>query len=358
MKLRPSSASVWSKCAAYPRMVQNVPEQETSDPAREGTCAAWVAEMVLTNKFPDCHAMVGEIHENGWLVTPDMAQHIQRYVDKLRSYGGEIHVERKVRLNDDVEGTPDGYGLLDDDTLRVDDLKYGFDPVEPTTEQIIIYAGAVLRLIGNRRKVRKVVLGIYQPRAYHPMGIHRTWTLWPEELMKHVQRIERAAEATKDPAAMATPGAHCKYCPAAATCAASAFEVYAVTNRMHHAQQRHMTPQEMSNELAFLDLAEALLKGRKNAVRAEAIARMESGERIPGWMKDSGRGQRRWTADAATVQMVTGLNPSSGKMVAPLELERRGADVDKVAMLTETPRTKAILKPMTQEFVASRFGDK
>ena len=355
--LRPSSAHIWINCPGYPTLAATLPPEAPSDPAREGTCAAWVAEMVLTGAAPDTNAMIGQQHENGWLVDRAMARHIQGYVDMLRAYRGPVQAERRVTLNSLIAGTPDSFAVCSDGMLRVDDLKYGYEIVEPSTPQVLIYAGALYRmLIGNGVVITSVRLGIYQPRAFHPSGIYRYRSMTVAELTAAIERVERAGEATQSPMAMCISGPHCRRCDAAAKCSAVAHEVYRAVTQMHHAQERHMTATEMARELDFLDMAEAMFKGRRDAVHAEAEARMQRGEAIVGWHMEQGYGQRRWKFNAATVAMMTGVDPTAGKMVTPAELERNGADPDIVASLTEVPRLKAKLKPVPEGFLAQKFG--
>ena len=47
IETRPSAAHRWTKCSAAPLFASRAGPQPTSDPAREGTCAAWVAELML-----------------------------------------------------------------------------------------------------------------------------------------------------------------------------------------------------------------------------------------------------------------------------------------------------------------------
>lgn len=358
MDLRPSASHIWRHCAAMPTMASRVPTEVPGDPAREGTCAAWVAEMVLTGAVSTAADLVGKSHENGWLVEPDMAQRIQKYVDLVRSYGGEIHTERKVRLNEHIAGTPDAFAIMGSDgVLIVDDLKYGFGLVEPfENEQVSIYAGAILRMLTRKGvHIKRVVIGIYQPRAWSPAGIHRTWSCFPEELMAFVAKIEEAGRAAQNPDAPATPGAHCEYCPAAATCAANAAENYRVYDRLATQVQRHMTAEEMAEELTFLEIASDMLKGRKSAVEAEATARMKRAETIPGWHMEQRAGHRRFRVSAATVKALTGIDPEVPKMVTPAELERMGANETVVARLSETPRTAPRLKKVPPGYYANLF---
>ena len=349
---------MWTKCPAQPRMVARIPEQEPSEPAMEGTCAAWVAEMVLTGQRGACADMIGERHENGWVVEPEMARHIQRYVDMVVARGGAISTERKVRLNSMIAGTPDAYAVVTDSGhLYVDDLKYGYDIVEPETPQIAIYAGAILRqVIAKGVTIRHVTLGIYQPRAYHPSGHYRTLTTYPEELMSRVHEIERAGEKCQDVNALAAPGDHCRRCRANAQCAASAHLMYDRFYRMHHAQAREMTAEELANELSFLEECEALLKGRTDAIKADAEARIKTGRSVPGYRLEHGTGNRRWVVDADTVRVMTGIDPTSGKMITPAEMERNNVPAELIEHLTEKPRTKARLIKMPTDYIRGKFN--
>lgn len=357
MILRPSSAHLWINCAGYPRLSATLPPEAPSDPAREGTCAAWVAEMVLTGQAATPTALIGQAHENGWVVDRAMANHIHGYIDVLRSHGGTVYAEQRVVLNALVQGTPDAAAVCDNGTLHVDDLKYGFEIVEPSTPQVRIYAGALYRaLIAAGVAVNRIQLGIYQPRAAHPSGIYRTRSMTVQELQADIAMIEAAAQATQSDTAMCRAGEHCRRCDAAGKCFAVAHEVYRAVTQMLPAQERHLTATEMAEELAFLELAEAMFKGRRDAITAEAEARIIRGEHIPGWHIEQGYGQRRWKFDAKTIHMLTGVDPTAGKMVTPAELERQGADPKLLASLTETPRTKAKLKAMPEGYLAAKFG--
>lgn len=359
IETRPSNSPIWTKCSIAPTLAQMAGPEEPSDPAMEGTCAAWVAEMVLKKKYASCADMIGETHPNGWVVEVEMARHIQGYVDMITERGGDIDTERTVTLNKYIKGTPDAFAVLVNGHLFVDDLKYGYEIVEPTSPQVKIYAGALLRLLERKGvRVSKITLGIYQPRAWHSRGKHRTVTMWPEDLMRHIHVIEAMAEEAHGPYARATPGIHCRRCPGAAFCDANAAANYENYQSMLLGQQRYPTSQELADELDFLSRAEALIKGRRDAINAEAEARMKRGENIPRYIRESGTGHRRWKAKATTIQALTGIDPTDmTKMVTPLALERLGADPAIINQLTEKPKTKATIKRMPDDWVAQQFGE-
>ena len=356
--LRPSSSSTWTQCAAQPRLAANMPPEEPSDPAREGTCAAWLAELVLTGQVADCHAGVGMIHENGWVVDAPMAFHIQKYVDQVRSHGGTIHTERRVTLNPMIAGTPDAFAVVDTTgTLHVDDLKYGFGIVEPERNtQVSIYGGAILRMLTARGViVRLVKISIYQPRAWHPLGVYRTWTLRPEQLMEFVQWIEARGQDCQDPNAPARPGEHCKHCEAQTTCAANAWSLYAAFDAVSVQVQRHMTGPEVARELDFLDRIEKMIEGRRAAIEAEAEARLKQNDHIPGWHMEPRMGNRRFTMSPAQIRMIAGFDVSKPGIMTPDEAERAGMNPDFIKMLTERPTLKPKLKRVPDGFYRKLF---
>lgn len=338
-----------------------MPPEVPSDPAREGTCAAWVAEMVLTGQAAKTADLIGTTHSNGWVVTADMAAYINGYVTKLRSFGGNIYVERKVRLNQHVQGTPDGFSVLDaEGVLRVKDLKYGYLIVEPfQNEQICTYAGAILRYLSARNVViRRVEISVYQPRAWHPLGIDRSWWVEPSELMQFVHQIERASEACQDPAAPLKAGDHCHYCPAASSCPTFAHEVYRIVERVSMLPQRHMSEEELSRELDFFELAEKMVTGRAKAVRVEAAARVERGQHIPGYHMERAAGQRRWKFPPDVVKALTGVDITEVSTISPAEAERRGVHPDYAKSMTETPQLAPRLRKVPHNFYNQLFARK
>ena len=166
IETRPSAAHRWTKCSAAPLFASRAGPQPTSDAAREGTCAAWVAELLLTDRPVE----VGMTHENGWEVDPDMIGHMQDYADICRADGGEMWVEEYVTLSHTIAGTSDCVTLANG-VLTVRDLKYGFKLVAPDSPQLIIYAAAIL--IAPPGPVSTLRTEIYQPRGFHQDGPRR-----------------------------------------------------------------------------------------------------------------------------------------------------------------------------------------
>ena len=355
MQLRPSSSNMWVKCSAMPRFSKGIADVPT-DPAREGTCAAWVAEMMFTNQVQSIDELLGKSHENGWVVEAEMLEHIQGYYDHVMSRGGDIVAERQVTFNEYVQGTPDCYAFVEGGTLYVDDLKYGYQIVEPyKNTQISIYAGAILN---DNPEVKKVVLGIYQPRAFHPSGIYRTWEPDLEEFKKWISFIDMQSRRAQMHDSEANPGDHCGYCNAASTCFALASSLYKAYNVVSDNRSGVMNPQEISNELTFLETLSKMVEARHSSVKAEASARISNSEFIPNWGLVPKQGRRAFKVEGLGILALTGVNPYSNKIVTPAELERRGADPDVVKQISYNPQLPAKLVRKDNNYFNNAFKNK
>lgn len=340
-RLPPSSSHRWTNCALAVPASLTYPEEPEGDEAREGTCAAWLADTILTGQAVNTAAMVGTSHKNGWVVTDEMARDIQDYVDLIHRRGGTTSCEAFVTLSQDplIAGTTDlSATIANIPTLYIDDLKYGRKIVEVRRNpQLVIYAASVLRK-HPPGTFNVVQLGIYQPRAFHRDGIYRKWVVSVAEIERMAAEIIEAGRRAYAPKPAATPGEWCAYCSIATRCEALAQTNYARISIVHSQSHRDMTPTEIARELDFLEDAEATIKARRKAVVAEAEQRART-ERIPGYGLEMGTGKKRFKADRAVIRMMTGIDPVEEKTCTPAELIRRGAPKTVVNALSFTPNT-------------------
>lgn len=358
-RLPPSSSHRWTNCALFMQASQAYPESPEGDEAREGTAAAWVAQVVLTGEARDCYALIGKTHANGWLITNEMAQYVQAYVDMINMRGGTTSCEKFVTLSTDplIAGTLDlSATIANIPTFYIDDLKYGRIPVEVRRNpQEIIYAAAELRKYAPGT-FNLVQLGIYQPRAFHRDGIYRKWVVSVAELLRLADEIIEAGRRAYAPNPVGTPGGWCTYCPVATRCEALTHTNYARISLVHSQAHRDMTATEISRELDFLEEADATLKARKKAVTAEAEQRARK-ERLPGYRLEMGKGKRRFNVDRAVVRMMTGIDPMEESICTPAELIRRGASKDMAHALSIVPDTGMKLIKADEDFIATAFGE-
>tara|TARA_R110000851_G_scaffold127031_1_gene258850 strand:- start:40 stop:1134 length:1095 start_codon:yes stop_codon:yes gene_type:complete len=359
-RFRPSQAGYWSKCAAFQRLTSDLPEQESGDAAREGTCAAWVADVVLMDSDGmTCSDLIGEAHENGWLVTSEIAADVQLYVNLVRSYGGEVVAEEYVTASEKplIAGSLDssivssGNGIL-----RIIDLKYGRRIVETTAAQLLCYGfGKLLKVPTFPNPVKEIHLSIYQPRAFHKDGIYRTRVLTVDQLTSEYTELWNMAVEGEKPDSMATAGPHCADCEAASGCVTLAQTTYNLIHHVNSREHRNMTPLEISRELDMMEQCEKTINARFKAVKSEAEARAKH-ESIPGWSQSTKKGNSVFTVSGVTLNLLTGIDPYEKKLCTPAELLRRGATEEQLKSLTERPETGRKLTRMSGNDIAKMFN--
>lgn len=333
-----------------------MPEIE-GDPAREGTCAAWVAETVINGDASVCDDLVGKTHENGWLVEQEMADLVQPYVEMVMSRDTfEAELKRSASMGDTtLTGTLDAESMTPD-VLYIDDLKYGYDVVEPVNNaQLKCYLW--LRARSSRAQItwpQTVKLSIYQPRALHRDGIYRTWTLTMQECQEIVAEIDTAV-ANFALRRNATPGSHCMHCLSANTCEALTHTTYSMWDVVSGSVQNAPDGPSIAQELDFLTRADQLLKARKAAVSADIEARLAANKFVPGWAMEERFGKRMFRLDRASIEALTGVDPVEEKMITPAALERAGVSKKTVKAMTRTPMIGRKLSRVDETQIARIF---
>lgn len=333
-----------------------LPEDNGTE-AAEGTCAAWVAETIINGDATCVDDMVGKVHENGVEVDLDMARFLQPYVDMASTrQSPKAEVFRKVLIHDTAElaGTLDLESWSTPDDYHIDDLKYGYGIVEPTSDQLMSYA-TLAYAVGCRAP--RWHLGIYQPRAQHPDGVYRTVTYTLAEIEAKIAVLWKQAQIAVSTDSIATPGEHCNHCLGANRCAALTHSIYAMWKPVERRDIIEPTVQQLSDEMVMLNLMSKLLDARKAAVSAEATQRVRNGEMIPGWAIMPTEGNRKFKYDLDVIYAMTGIDPSVTKLCTPAELIRRGASEIAVNSLSIKPIVGYKLEPFNPSKIAKLFGN-
>lgn len=291
-----------------------------------------------------------------YTVDADMAEHVAKYVDRVRQYAGKdgiLKAEHRVSI-EHITGEPGAAGTSDatiaiPDELIVNDLKYGMGVRVSAigNGQLMMYAAGALEemnfVYGPFKRVRLV---IHQPRLDHLSE----WDCTVEELMLFVDatrtaaakaiRIYNTGEVTAADYAPSDDG--CRWCKAKPTCAAAAKRVLdAMAGDFEEmaspdvgAPGTDYSPEQLAEKMAAIPFIEDWCK----AVRAKVESNVFAGIPVPGWKLVMGkRGNRAWTDENAADEVLKRMRYSieercNLKLKSPTQIEK---------MLKPTPKKLA-----------------
>lgn len=403
--LSPSGAHRWLACPGSIAMEVGQPN-DSSEFAREGTCAHAVAALCLEGNSP-ATAYVGRIFEiegHNVEVTTDMAEHVQTYVDVVRQYaeGHELMVEARVPIDHltgepGAEGTSDAIIITNDgDELIVIDLKFGRGVAVSAEEnaQGQMYALGALELVtllGHTPKRVRIV--IHQPRI---QSAPSEWDCTVEDLQRFAHGLKNGALVARialehrdnwikgpEYQYLAPGEKQCKFCKAKAICPKlmqHALDTVAddfvdvskdIGVQLGGAKERVASSDtsHLAALLPHLDLIEEWC----DAVRKRAHAELLAGNAVAGFKLVKGKkGARNWSneadAEAAMKSMRLKheqmysykiISPTSAEELLAKESPRRWASLQKLITQAEGKPTVAPasdkrpaveIKPVADEF--------
>ena len=317
-----------------------------------------MADKVINGEVADTSAMLGQTHENGWQVDLDMVNHLQWYVDTLMKRDGTHKAEYFAKHPTlPLQGTMDHIGWRRDFTfLTIDDLKYGYLIIEPTSWQLVAYLFLILSNMPPERWPQLIQLSILQPRAIHKDGPYRRRVVSIADIQPELDQMQAQIERIVSGYNVATPGKDCYECPAATGCRALTESIYTMWEPIQSREHLEPTAAQLSAELVMLERMEAMFSARATAVRAEAEAKLAEGQFIPGWAMEKRWGKKKFTVDATSIQLITGIDPNDPSICTPAELIRRGAKKEVVDTITTKPYIGAKLSRVDESKIAAEFA--
>lgn len=221
-KLSASGAHRWLNCPGSVKVEEGLPDKQTIF-AQEGTGAHELAEIALSKRInPFDWVDKPLITENAITVSEEMARNVQRYIDYINQFDGELLVETRVDFSDWVQ---EGFGTVDaiiinDDVIRVIDLKYGkgVKVYADNNPQGMLYALGALSDFGVVYDFKTVEIAIVQPRIDHISE----WTIAVNELLEWGEWVkERVQLALQDDAPLVPERKTCQWCKAKSSCEAA-----------------------------------------------------------------------------------------------------------------------------------------
>jgi hypothetical protein len=291
--LSASGAERWMNCPGSIRLSAGLPDIP-SEFAAEGTAAHTLAADCLQQGTDPAERMGEIIPADGFEfeVTEEMVAAVQTYIDALEAYSGagwevetEVALDELRQLHPDFGGTSDRIAFHEaQGWLVILDFKYGRGKAVYPQEnpQLLKYALGVIRRYHNRG-VKKITLGVVQPRCTQAGEPVRTWDTDPIFLLEWSADLVAAARRTEAPDAPLNPGPWCQFCKAAGICDALRGAALKVAQDEFGAvaDPAAMDPDELGRRLAEADKLEVYLHRLRETGHAEATAgRMPTGFKL------------------------------------------------------------------------------
>lgn len=368
--LAPSSAYRWVSCEGSVQLEALYPEQEEDPSAAEGTAAHHAGAEMLLGREP------GTVAPNGVVLTEEMLDGAQMWVDDVRSIGApasELQVEQRVympRIHAQAYGTPDTWLFVPaTGTVYVWDFKFGHGVVEHFENwQLIGYVCGILDLLGiDGRNDQELwcELRVVQPRAYHREGRVRTWRVRASDLRGYFNRLNLAAHAAMRPGAATRTGSYCLHCNAAANCETLRKAVTHAADWLGGSSPEELPARAAGEEMELLEHLATLVKARRTARTADLSARLRRGEGVPGWCLENTTGAKAWKPEDKDKVIMLGalLGLELAKEPAPITptqalalAKKSGVDASVISDYVYNPSTGQKLARDTHLLNRARAG--
>jgi hypothetical protein len=393
-RLSPSGAHRWMACPGSVILEADFPD-ESSSYAREGTAAHELAALLLENggNAVDYIGKKIAFEDSGetlhWLITDDMAEHVQTYVDYVRgeAEGKTLLVERKLpieHMTGEKGATGTGDAVILDAVAReitVIDLKYGMGVRVDAEEnpQALMYGSGALEKYDIAVDFETVRVVIHQPRLGH-VSEDRVTVL---ELREFEDEVRAAAGQCGEAIILATVNAtneeiadagflapgekQCRFCRAKATCPAlraSMAQLVASEPATINdfAEEFAAKKVDMLSEAQYLSWAMSnvgMVEDWCKAVRAEVERRLLAGQTVEGYKLVEGRrGPRKWADEAEAEKVFKSFRLRQDemydmKLISPTSAEKLLKDQPKrwgkvENLITQSPG-KASVAPATDK---------
>jgi hypothetical protein len=299
--------------------------------AEKGTAMHTVSDDCLT-KGLEPKSFIGKT-VNKHIITQDMVEIVQVYVNYIQSLNGQKFYEEKVTLAEvinDCWGTADAI-IIEGTLMQVIDLKTG-GGIRVESEgntQLLCYAlGAYLKY-SPAYDISDLALTIVQP----PMGNIDTWTINVEELLAFAEALKLAYAAIQnEPNKFVASDKACKWCHAKAQCP----EMKRLANEAAMIDFKDMGLDTVEEWLPKLKMLGLFIE----AVEAKAKDTLLTGGLIPGWKVVEGRKTRGWTDPTQTELWLKqqGYDQIYTKQallsVAQMEIALKGESLDMTPLIT------------------------
>jgi len=329
----------------------------------EGTAAHWCFEQMFVGVVPE----VGASAPNGILVTDEMLDGAELYVDTVRSMvpaDVRLYVEDKLMMSNVVHdanwGTPDTFAIAPG-VIWLFDYKFGHRYVEEFENwQCIDYvAGIYQALQGKVPDETAVHITIVQPRVFNRGTTVRTWTTTIGALKPYWQQLAAAAPMAMCDDAPCVPGDWCEFCNGRHACEALQRTALAATDAAYSSIPLVLPPLAAARELRAMQRAASMLEARVTGLQQQLLDLCRAGTNVPYYSIERAQGRQCWTrpiAEVIALGQMFGLDVSKPGAITPKQSVKLGVPAGVVAQMSDEPLGEWRLVEATTDKARKIFG--
>lgn len=366
-QLPPSSAHCWVRCAGWRSLHAAFPDSGDTVPAMEGTAAHWVFEQMFAGVIP----VVGASAPNGIIITDEMLDGAEMFVDAVRSMvpaGVRLYVEERLQMDKVVHeqnwGTPDTFAIADDrSAIWLLDYKFGHRYVEEFENwQLIDYTAGIynaLLPVGGIVDSCVVHITIVQPRVFNRGKPVRTWTTTIGALKPYWAKLAAAAPMAMCDEAPCVPGDWCEFCNGRHACEALQRTALAATDEAFSSIPLVLPPLAAARELRSMQRAMSMLEARITGLQQQLLDLCRAGVNVPHYSIERAQGRQRWTrpiAEVIALGQMFGLDVSKPGAITPKQSIAKGIPSGIVAQMSDEPLGEWRLVEATTDKARKVFG--
>jgi len=298
--LSPSAAHRWIACTPSARLEQSFPDSQ-SEAAAEGTLAHKLGELLILQKMDVSANLEKEFAEVYLhkLYSHAMHEHCEAYAAfvlerfaeaQTHTPDAKLFLEHHLNLSDYI---PEGYGtgdaiIIADDTLDLIDLKYGKGVLVSAEDnkQMMLYGLGALLDFDFMYDIKTVRMTIFQPRIDN----FSTFEMSVADLLQWAEdELKPKAKMAFEGIGEYSPGSHCQFCRAKATCKALASYNLQLA-KYDFTDPALMTEKDVADVLNRADVFTSWL----TAVQEYALTQAVNGKKWPGYKLVEGRSNRKY----------------------------------------------------------------
>lgn len=344
-------------CNGFMRLGGIEPFNPSTEVTDEGNAAHWLCEQVYKGANPV--DLIGQKAFNGVFITDEMVEYCRSYIQLIQMGNCVVEYDTSHRNEDkwEVRGRADCISRVDEHTIMVSDLKYGWRIVEPEMNWTLIsHAIAYRRYCGFTPT--RFVFRIYQPRPFHPQGPMRDWVISNIEL----DELEKQLVAVlNNPSATVCSGSQCYRCKSLSQCPAAQIATMNAVDVANMAFDSEMDDDKLSWMLDNLKRASEVIKQSYEAYQDLALHRLKDGHRVRTYSIQPALGNTTWNEDVTPelLEALCDVDCTAKKLITPAQAKKLGVPEEIIEKCTHRPDNGFKLVHIDENKLATKyFGEK